>query len=134
MSIDIELNSLRTAQAHLAQQTETLAALRSQAEGSRNETRNGSHGTAEQDRTAGMVAEIVRLENEIEQLTPYIEYKRDELARELDYLEFEQREIMRLYYFAGLTWSEVANTMHQAISTCFRHRASAIKKLKKSRG
>jgi len=82
--------------------------------------RIGSHGSAEHDKMAANIARLADMQGELAEKV----YAREQLMQgfesALDYIQFAEREVVRLRYGLGYGWKRVARQTSYHIRSCYR--------------
>ena len=73
-----------------------------------------------------LIDDLIDLEDTIKAKRADIEQRKQRAARIFDRLDPERRQIMKLYYIAGLSWSDIVDIMQLSPASIYRKRQEAI--------
>lgn len=79
--------------------------------------------------TVGSEEKLQGLEAKLTDLIDSYLHRVERFETELTVLSPYERTVMRLYYLEGLSWEDVAETVHYSISAVYQLRRSAINKI-----
>lgn len=76
-----------------------------------------------------LIDQVIDLETNIKKQRADIDRRKERAARIFRRLDYDHRQIMALYYIAGLSWQEIADCMALAPASIYRKRNEAIDEL-----